>query len=129
MQMLPSTAARTAQRFKVPFSPNRLTEDPAFCAQLGAAHLGELMEETKGSLVMTFAAYNAGGHRVREWIAAAGDPRQPGIDVVDWVERIPFYETRNYVQRIMENLQTYRARLDGNQSALLIQRDMETGRR
>jgi soluble lytic murein transglycosylase len=129
MQMLPSTAARTAQRFKVSFSANRLTEDPAFCAQLGAAHLGELMEETKGSLVMTFAAYNAGGHRVREWIAAFGDPRDPATDVVDWVERIPFYETRNYVQRIMENLQTYRARLDGNQSALLIQRDMETGRR
>lgn len=129
MQMLPSTAARTAQRFKVPFHSSRLTDDPAFCAQLGAAHLGELMEETKGSLVMTFAAYNAGGHRVREWIAAAGDPRQPGVDVVDWVERIPFYETRNYVQRIMENLQTYRARLDGNQSAVLIERDMETGRR
>jgi soluble lytic murein transglycosylase len=129
MQMLPSTASRTAQKFKVSFSPNRLTEDPAFCAQLGAAHLGELMEETKGSLVMTFASYNAGGGRVREWIAAAGDPRQPGVDVVDWVERIPFYETRNYVQRIMENLQVYRARMQGNQSTLLISEDMETGRR
>jgi soluble lytic murein transglycosylase len=129
MQMLPSTASRTARRFKVAFSPNRLTEDPAFCAQLGAAHLGELMEETKGSLVMTFASYNAGGGRVREWIAAAGDPRQPGVDVVDWVERIPFYETRNYVMKIMENLQVYRARMQGNQSALLITQDMETGRR
>jgi soluble lytic murein transglycosylase len=129
MQMLPSTASRTAKRFKVSFSPDRLTEDPAFCAQLGAAHLGELMEETKGSLVMTFASYNAGGGRVREWIATAGDPRQPGVDVVDWVERIPFYETRNYVMKIMENLQVYRARMQGNRSALLIGQDMETGRR
>ncbi|MFM9976320.1 MAG: lytic transglycosylase domain-containing protein [Beijerinckiaceae bacterium] len=129
MQMLPSTASRTAQRFKVAFDSQRLIADPAFNAMLGAAHLGELMEETKGSLVMTFASYNAGGHRVREWIETAGDPRKPGVDVIDWVERIPFYETRNYVQRIMENLQVYRARMQGNQSVLLIGRDMETGRR
>jgi soluble lytic murein transglycosylase len=129
MQMLPSTASRTAQRFKVPFHPNRLTEEPAFNAMLGAAHLGELMEETKGSLVMTFASYNAGGGRVREWVQAYGDPRKPGVDVVDWIERIPFYETRNYVQRIMENLQVYRARLGNNRSALLIDQDMERGRR
>ena len=129
MQMLPSTAARTAQRFKVPFSANRLTEDPAFCAMLGAAHLGELMEETKGSIVMTFASYNAGGKRVKEWVEAFGDPRKPGVDIVDWVERIPFYETRHYVQKIMENLQVYRARFGDNRSALLIGEDMERGRR
>jgi soluble lytic murein transglycosylase len=129
MQMLPSTASRTAQRFKVPFHPNRLTDEPAFNAMLGAAHLGELMQETKGSLVMTFASYNAGGGRVREWVQAYGDPRKPGVDVVDWIERIPFYETRNYVQRIMENLQVYRARLANNRSALLIGQDMESGRR
>ena len=129
MQMLPSTASRTAGRFKVPFSVASLTADPAFCAMLGAAHLGELMEETKGSIVMTFASYNAGGKRVREWIATAGDPRQPGVDVVDWVERIPFYETRHYVQKIMENFQVYKARFSGNRSALLIGEDMERGRR
>ncbi len=129
MQMLPSTASRTASRFKVPFSPDRLTAEPAFNAMLGAAHLGELMEETKGSIVMTFASYNAGGGRVREWIQAFGDPRQPGIDVVDWVERIPFYETRHYVQKIMENYQVYRARFNDNRSALLIEEDMERGRR
>ncbi|MGL4636076.1 MAG: lytic transglycosylase domain-containing protein [Beijerinckiaceae bacterium] len=129
MQMLPSTASRTAQRFKVPFSPNRLTDDPAFCAMLGAAHLGELMEETKGSIVMTFASYNAGGGRVREWVEAYGDPRKPGTDIIDWVERIPFQETRNYVQRVMENLQVYRARIGGNRSALLIKSDMESGRK
>ncbi len=129
MQMLPSTAARTASRFKVPFSAGRLTAEPAYNAMLGAAHLGELMEETRGSLVMTFAAYNAGGHRLREWVEAFGDPRQPGVDVVDWVERIPFYETRHYVQKVMENLQFYRARFGENRSALLIGQDMESGRR
>jgi soluble lytic murein transglycosylase len=129
MQMLPSTASRTAQRFKVPFNPNRLTEDPAFCAMLGAAHLGELMEETKGSILLTFASYNAGGGRVREWIAAYGDPRKPGVDIIDWAERIPFQETRNYVQRVMENLQVYRARISGNRSPLLITADMESGRK
>ncbi len=129
MQMLPSTASRTASRFKVPFSADRLIAEPAFNAMLGAAHLGELMEETKGSIVMTFASYNAGGGRVREWIAAFGDPRQPGVDVVDWVERIPFYETRHYVQKIMENYQVYRARFTDNRSALLIGEDMERGRR
>jgi soluble lytic murein transglycosylase len=129
MQMLPSTAAATARRFKVPFDPSQLTGNPALNARLGAAHLGELMEETKGSLIMTFASYNAGGHRVREWTQAYGDPRQPGTDPLDWVERIPFSETRNYVQRVMENLQVYRARLNGGRSALAIGRDMESGRR
>jgi soluble lytic murein transglycosylase len=129
MQMLPSTASRTASRFKVPFSADKLIAEPAFNAMLGAAHLGELMEETKGSIVMTFASYNAGGGRVREWIEAFGDPRQPGVDVVDWVERIPFYETRHYVQKIMENYQVYRARFTDNRSALMISEDMERGRR
>ncbi|MGL4239503.1 MAG: lytic transglycosylase domain-containing protein [Beijerinckiaceae bacterium] len=129
MQMLPSTAARTAKNFKVPFEPSRLTEDPALNARLGAAHLGELLVETKGSLIMTFASYNAGGHRVREWIAAYGDPRSPDVDPIDWVERIPFSETRNYVQRVMENLQVYRARLSGGRTALVIGKDMERGRR
>ncbi len=129
MQMLPSTAARTAQKFKVPFEASRLTEDPAFNARLGAAHLGELMEETRGSLIMTFAGYNAGGHRVREWVQAYGDPRSPDVDPIDWVERIPFSETRNYVQRVMENLQIYRARLGGGKTALAIGQDMRSGRR
>jgi soluble lytic murein transglycosylase len=129
MQMLPSTAARTAQKFKVPFEASKLTDDPAFNARLGAAHLGELMEETRGSLIMTFAAYNAGGHRVREWVQAHGDPRSPDVDPIDWVERIPFSETRNYVQRVMENLQIYRARLGGGKTALAIGRDLRSGRR
>ncbi|MGE3247960.1 MAG: lytic transglycosylase domain-containing protein, partial [Beijerinckiaceae bacterium] len=111
MQMLTSTARRTAQRKGVPFDADRLLKDPAFNAQLGAAHLGDLMGDHPGSLILVFAAYNAGGGRVNQWIKAYGDPRKPGVDPIDWVERIPFEETRNYVQRVTENLGVYRSLL------------------
>ena len=111
MQMILSTAKRTADRAGVAFDAKRLLTDAAFNAQLAARHLGELMAEQKGSYILTFAAYNAGGKRVKEWIDAHGDPRKPGVDPIDWVERIPFTETRNYVQRVIENLSVYRVRL------------------
>ncbi|HZW48440.1 MAG TPA: lytic transglycosylase domain-containing protein [Microvirga sp.] len=111
MQLMPATAKRTAQRFGVSFDLKRLLEDPSYNAKIGSAHLGELMQDWKGSYILAFASYNAGGGNVKKWVQAYGDPRKPHVDVVDWVERIPFYETRNYVQRVMENLQVYRARL------------------
>lgn len=110
MQMIVPTAKRTAERAGVAFDPNRLLSDAAFNAKLAARHLGELLAEQKGSYVLAFAAYNAGGKRVKEWIDAYGDPRKPGIDPIDWVERIPISETRNYVQRVIENLGMYRVR-------------------
>ncbi len=110
MQMILSTAKRTADRAGIAFDAKRLLTDAAFNAQLAARHLGELMAEQKGSYILTFAAYNAGGKRVKEWIDAHGDPRKPGVDPIDWVERIPFTETRNYVQRVIENLSVYRIR-------------------
>ncbi len=113
MQMIASTARRTAQRVGVGFDATRMTSDPAFNAQLGAAHLGDLLKEQRNSLILTFAAYNAGGKRVKEWIAAHGDPRSPGVDPIDWIERIPIAETRNYVERVLENLTIYRARMGG----------------
>jgi soluble lytic murein transglycosylase len=109
MQMIVSTAKRTAERAGVAFDPKRLTTDAAYNARLAARHLGELMAEQKGSYVLTFAAYNAGGKNVKEWIDAYGDPRKAGVDPVDWIERIPFSETRNYVQRVIENLNVYRS--------------------
>lgn len=109
MQMLTSTARRTAQRKGIAFDPGRLVNDPAFNAQLGAAHIGELMDEHPGSLILVIAAYNAGGPRVNQWIRAYGDPRKPGVDPIDWVERIPISETRNYVQRVTENIGVYRS--------------------
>lgn len=119
MQMISSTARVTASRAGVAYDDGRLSSDPAFNAQLGAAHLGTLLDEQGGSYILTFAAYNAGGRAVHDWITAYGDPRKPGIDMVDWIERIPYSETRNYVQRVMENLQVYRAKL-GHPAMLLV---------
>lgn len=110
MQMILSTAKRTAERAGVAFDPHRLVADAAFNARLAARHLGELLAEHKGSYILAFAAYNAGGKRVKEWIDAYGDPRKPGVDPIDWIERIPITETRNYVQRVIENLGVYRVR-------------------
>lgn len=109
MQMIDSTARKTAQQIGVVFDKDKMV-DPSFNAQLGAAHLGELLANYRNSYILTFVAYNAGPRRVREWIEAYGDPRDPAVDPVDWVERIPFTETRNYVQRVTENLEIYRLR-------------------
>ena len=127
LQLMPATAKQTAKAVGLPYSQARLTSDPAYNATLGAAHLDDLFDGFGGSYVMTFAAYNAGGSRVRAWIEAYGDPRDPKVDVVNWIERIPFSETRNYVQRIMENMQVYRARLGSPE--LTIVSDLKRGKR
>ncbi|MFI5014389.1 MAG: transglycosylase SLT domain-containing protein [Hyphomicrobiales bacterium] len=110
MQLMPDTARRAAQHAGIALDMTKLNSDAALNARIGAAHIGELLAEQGGSYVLTFAAYNAGGKRVKEWIAAHGDPRRESVDPVDWVERIPISETRDYVQRIIENMQVYRAR-------------------
>ena len=111
MQVMPATAVSTARRAGVAFDYARLIVDPAFNTQLGAAFLGQVMEDEGGSRELAFAAYNAGGGRVAQWIAAHGDPRTGAADLIDWIERIPFDETRDYVQRVSENLGVYRQRL------------------
>ncbi|AOO81863.1 lytic transglycosylase domain-containing protein [Bosea vaviloviae] len=126
MQMMPATARETARRANLPFDWPRLGRDALYSAQMGAAHLNDLLRDWRGSYILTFAAYNAGSGNVKKWIAAYGDPRDPQVDAVDWVERIPFYETRNYVQRVMENLQVYRQRLD-QRTAYLIDYDLKRG--
>jgi soluble lytic murein transglycosylase len=94
--------------------------------QIGAAELGDDIAAYNGSYILAFAGYNAGRGRVREWVERYGDPRDPKVDPVDWVERIPFSETRNYVQRILENIQVYRARFGGGRR-LLIEADLRRG--
>ena len=126
LQLMPTTARHVAKTLGLPYSKARLTSDPAYNATLGAAHLGDLVDNFGGSYVMTFAAYNAGASRVAQWVKQHGDPRDPKVDVVDWIELIPFTETRNYVQRIMENLQVYRARL--GEPALVIEADLKRGK-
>ena len=113
MQLMPATAKMVAKQLKVPFNKKKLTQDPDYNALLGMKHLQDLIEKYKGSYVLALAAYNAGGHRANQWIERFGDPRDSNVDVVDWVEMIPFDETRNYVQRITESLQVYRTRLNG----------------
>lgn len=126
MQMMPATARETARRAGLPFDWDKLGQDPLYAARMGAAHLNDLLKEWRGSYILTFAAYNAGSPNVKKWIAAYGDPRDPEVDAVDWVERIPFSETRNYVQRVMENLQVYRERLN-QRTAYLIDYDLKRG--
>jgi len=110
----PEAGRDTAKRFKVSYDWDRMVSDPVYNTQIGAAELSALLSEYKGNHIMTFAGYNAGRGRVRDWVKAYGDPRDPKVDPVDWVERIPFSETRNYVQRVIENLAVYRVRFDGS---------------
>jgi soluble lytic murein transglycosylase len=126
MQVTPEAAIDTAKKFKAVYNRARLLNDPIYNMQMGAAELSNLLTGYNGSYILTFAGYNAGRGRVRQWIAAYGDPRDPKIDPVDWVERIPISETRNYVERIMENLQVYRSRFGGG-SKLMIEADLKRG--
>ena len=114
MQVTPEAGRDTAKRFKVSYDWDRMVSDPVYNTQMGAAELSALLSEYKGNHIMTFAGYNAGRGRVRDWVKAYGDPRDPKVDAVDWVERIPFSETRNYVQRVIENLAVYRVRFDND---------------
>jgi len=108
MQVMPQTAKLMARRLKLPFSRKRLN-DPEYNLTIGTAYLAHVLEEFGGSYVLALAAYNAGPSRARSWLRQHGDFRTGQIDPVDWIEMIPFDETRNYVQRVMENLQMYRA--------------------
>jgi soluble lytic murein transglycosylase len=126
MQVTPDAGRYVCKKYGVGFDLGRMKSDPVYNAALGAAELGGLLEDYRGSYIMTFAAYNAGRGSVKKWIDRYGDPRDPKVDAVDWVELIPFAETRNYVQRVMENLQVYRARFSGG-TRLQIEADLHRG--
>jgi soluble lytic murein transglycosylase len=126
MQVTPEAGRDTCKRFSCSYDVKRLKNDTPYNLQVGAAELGGVMQEYRGNYMMAFAAYNAGRGRVQEWIARFGDPRNPKVDPVDWVERIPFMETRNYVQRVMENMQVYRTRF-GDNAPLTIETDLRRG--
>jgi soluble lytic murein transglycosylase len=126
MQVTPDAGRYVCKKYRTSFDLARMKSDPVYNVALGAAELGGLLEDYRGSYIMTFAAYNAGRGSVKKWIERYGDPRDPKVDAVDWVEEIPFSETRNYVQRIMENLQVYRARFGGG-TRLQIEADLHRG--
>ncbi|WP_083197099.1 lytic transglycosylase domain-containing protein [Candidatus Viadribacter manganicus] len=127
MQLIPSTAQAQARREGMSFERSALTSDAQYNMTLGSAHLADLVDSFNGSYVLAIASYNAGSHRAREWIEDWGDPRSPSVDVVDWIELIPFSETRNYVQRVTENLQVYRYRLAGQATPITLEQDLKRG--
>ncbi len=114
MQLMPATATALAKAAKIPYNKNKLTADPAFNIRLGSSYLSSLVDTFDGSYVLAAAAYNAGPGRARQWIRQYGHPHEKGVDAIDWVEQIPFSETRSYVQRVMENVMVYRAVLNGS---------------
>ncbi len=126
LQVTPEAGKFVTKKYGEVYDQKRLLSDPSYNASVGAAELGGLIEDYRGSYIMTFAGYNAGRGSVKKWVERYGDPRDPKVDAVDWVERIPFSETRNYVQRVMENLQVYRARFGGG-SGLQIEADLHRG--
>jgi len=126
MQVTPAAGKYIAKKNGIAFDQKRLLNDPVYNVQMGAAELGDVIEAYRGSYILAFVAYNAGRGRVREWTERYGDPRDPKVDPVDWVERIPFSETRNYVQRVMENMQIYRVRFGGSPK-LMIEADLRRG--
>jgi soluble lytic murein transglycosylase len=111
MQIMPATAKLIARQHKIPYRPGMLMSDPAMNVKMGSAHLGDLIAQYNGSYVLTLVAYNAGPRRSKEWTEQFGDIRSGQVDPVDWVENIPFQETRQYVQKVMQNLHIYRSRL------------------
>ena len=128
MQFIPSTARMEARNIGLPYKTSWLTDDPGYNMTLGGAHLDTLLDRFNGSYIMTAAAYNAGASRPARWIRDYGDPRTGEIDPIDWIEFIPFSETRNYVQRVLENTQVYRQRLSGEPVEIRLSQDLQRGR-
>jgi soluble lytic murein transglycosylase len=125
MQLMPRTAKQVAKKLQLPYSDTKLTKDPTYNIKLGRAYLNDLVNGFGGSYILAIASYNAGPARVQSWLSEYGDPRDRGVDAIDWIETIPFSETRNYVQRVLENLQVYRHRLNGKtEIALSLEQDL-----
>lgn len=121
MQLMPPTAQAVAKQIGTATSLPTLTADPAHNMRLGTAYLRQMLDKFDNSLPLAAAAYNAGPHRVDQWLPENGDPRVGPVDMIDWIELIPFNETRNYVQRVLENVVIYRARRGETTPTLLAQ--------
>jgi soluble lytic murein transglycosylase len=124
MQMMPASARRAASQAGMPYRPNALLSDTDYNIQLGMTELAGNLADWGGSIVLSAAAYNAGPTNVKKWLDLYGDPRSPTTDPIDWIEQIPFSETRNYVQRVLENTEVYRNRLAGRDQPLQIMTDL-----
>ena len=124
MQLMPGTAANVARKAQLPYSLDRLTTDGIYNLVLGRSYLETLIDDFAGSYALAIAGYNAGPGRVRQWLRDFGDPRGQSIGMVDWIEMIPFTETRIYVQRVLENLQIYRGQAGNTATAFSLASDL-----
>jgi soluble lytic murein transglycosylase len=124
MQLMPATAAGIARKLELPYSLARLTTDGLYNLILGRSYVEKLIDDFGGSYALAIAAYNAGPGRVRQWLHDFGDPRGRDIAMVDWIEMIPFAETRTYVQRVLENLQIYRGQAGNSATAFSLASDL-----
>lgn len=127
MQVMPATAKAVARGEGWAYSRERLVGDWAYNADIGVAYLSQVVAQHSGSYVLAAASYNAGPRRAKQWMERYGDPRKAGVDAVDWIEHIPFTETRNYVMRVTEALHVYRARLSGKAQPLRLSKDLARG--
>ena len=127
MQVMPGTAELVAKRLGEMSSAGRLISDPPFNVRMGSVYLSHIIEEFGPAVALVASGYNAGPGRPRKWITQFGDPRKDSVDVVDWVEMIPFSETRTYVMRVAEGVVIYRAKLKGVAGPVRISAEL-TGR-
>ena len=124
MQLMPATAAGVAKKLELPYSLDRLTTDGLYNVTLGRSYIETLIDDFGGSYALAIAGYNAGPGRVRQWLRDFGDPRGQDLTMVDWIEMIPFTETRTYVQRVLENLQIYRGQSGPSATAFSLASDL-----
>lgn len=128
MQLMPATAAAVSRQIGQSYSASRLTQDAYYNVALGSYYLEDLVQKFNGSYVKALAGYNAGPGRIPQWTASYGDPYEGTGDIIDWIETIPFGETRNYVQRIIETVPVYRAKLkNSNVLEVKIMEDIKRG--
>lgn len=128
LQVMPITARHVCRDYKIKCNIGRLLIDESYNTKISSAYIADRMAEFDGSYVLGIAGYNAGPGRARQWIRQFGDPRDGRIDEIDWIERMPFRETRNYVAKVLSNIQMYRARL-GERTPLRLRDDLERAKR
>lgn len=128
LQVMPVTARHVCRDYKLKCDIPRLLTDTSYNTMMASAYIGDRMREFGGNYVLTLAGYNAGPGRARQWMQAFGDPRDPKVDAIDWIERIPFEETRGYVAKVLSNIQVYRARL-GLEAPLRLEEDLGLNRK
>jgi soluble lytic murein transglycosylase len=125
MQIMPSTGKMLAKQEKIRYSSKKLQIDPSYNVNLGSRYISDLIKEFNGSYILAISAYNAGPNRVKKWIKKNGDPRKENIDSIDWIEMIPYKETRSYVKKVLSNMQIYRMILDNEINDIRLINDLK----